>query len=131
VSSYPAISGVSLLTGNTFANYFADSCSRRNPVIMANQDSGDAMHPVHISNTTLVNVDEDSKVLLFRPKASEINQDGEAPRRQSLRSAARRSAARRSRRCPPARTPTDLAAHAPPSRAQTAWTSRATARRRC
>jgi len=75
VSSYPAISGLTRLNAVTFANFGPDACNRTNAAIMAFEGSGDAMHPVHLSNTTLVNVDEDSKVKFFRPNPGQINQD--------------------------------------------------------
>ena len=62
--SYPAIKGLSIHDNNLFVNYTLQ-CGMRNYVWMTRPTYGDAIHPVEFSRTSVINVDEQSKVSLW------------------------------------------------------------------
>ncbi|KAJ8026384.1 Fibrocystin-L [Holothuria leucospilota] len=72
VRSYPALRGVSKLTGVTFAEY-GEACGRRNVIIMTNPASGDASHPIHLQSIHLLNVLKKCYLVIHRPSLGLVN----------------------------------------------------------
>ena len=60
--TYPAIKGYSIYDNNLFVNYTL-RCGMRSYVWMTRPSYGDAIHPVEFSRTSVINVDEQSKVI--------------------------------------------------------------------
>ncbi|KAJ8026005.1 Fibrocystin-L [Holothuria leucospilota] len=72
VMSYPAISGLSKLTGVTFSDY-GDSCGKKHITIMTNPSNDDASHPLHVEGLSFVDVPEENFVWIHRPKLGKVN----------------------------------------------------------
>ena len=62
--TYPAIKGLSIYDNNLFVNYTL-GCGMRSYVWMTRPTYGDAIHPVEFSRTSVINVDEQSKVMFI------------------------------------------------------------------
>lgn len=60
--TYPAIKGYSIYDNNLFVNYTI-GCGMRSYVWMTRPSYGDAIHPLEFSRTSVINVDEQSKVI--------------------------------------------------------------------
>ncbi|CAH1788932.1 unnamed protein product [Owenia fusiformis] len=71
--TYPALYGEAIIDGITYANFGVNKCGTRDVAIMTNENNPDAMHPITISNTERINVDDDSLVYIQRPSLDHID----------------------------------------------------------
>ncbi len=73
IISYPAISGLTVLRNVTFCNFGLYCGDMREIALMTNPNSEDCQHPVELSSSTLVDIDEESKFFNHNPKLGSIN----------------------------------------------------------
>ncbi|XP_071828580.1 fibrocystin-L-like isoform X3 [Apostichopus japonicus] len=72
VMSYPAISGISKLSGVTFADY-GNACGSKHVPFIPNSASGDASHPIEVDSLRFVDVPEENYLFLPRPSLGLVN----------------------------------------------------------
>ena len=72
ITSYPAISGLTILDGVTFIN-FGSRDSKRDFALSSNPLSEDCQHPVYVYNAQLIDVDNDSTYYNHMPNLASIN----------------------------------------------------------
>lgn len=73
VDGYPALHGVTILDNVTFAKFTPDSCGHNNTILRSNPFSSDVMHPVHISNATLIQCAQESLIYINPPRTDQLN----------------------------------------------------------
>ena len=79
IISYPAINGLTRITGVTFANFQSRTCregrrQQSDTVIMTNPQSEDANHPVHFRSISYMgDINSESRVFVQRPNLGRVN----------------------------------------------------------
>ena len=73
IISYPAITGLTSIEGVSFVDFIEHCDGMKDVALMANPQSEDANHPVHLSGISLQNIEEDRKFFNREPILGSVN----------------------------------------------------------
>ena len=75
VKGYPVIDGVVFANNLAFARFFDSGCSYNIYTVGNNPLSPDGVHPMHMTETTLFNVEKNSLAFFYEPDVAWIVQE--------------------------------------------------------